>query len=91
MSAMFRPWHVQCNTRHTQSRIMLFWMSNNISLPSLVAEAQYPILSRRTPMSKVNRLQHVQRVALGHRITKGSRFDTFSNHTAKFAPLGPPI
>ena len=91
VSTLFRPWHVQRNTQHTHSHIILLWVSNNISLPSLVSLAQYPFLSWRTPMSKVNRLQHVQRCSLGRGPTKGSWFGTVYISPVTFAPLGPPV
>ena len=78
MSKLLRLWHVQHNTQHTNSHIILLRMSNNISPPSLVAVTQCNFFGRRTLTSKVVRPWHVRRVPLGHGIAKGSWFGTLS-------------
>ena len=63
MSEVLHLWHVQHSTQQTHSNSIALWMSNNISVPSLVSVAQYTFLSRRTLMSEVLHLWHVQRNA----------------------------
>ena len=91
MLALLRPWHVQHNTQQTQSHIILLRMSNNISLPSLVAVALCNFFGRRTLTSKVVRPWHVRRVPLGHGIAKGSWFGTLSIRPGNMGSVVPPV